>query len=159
LVSCGCPAIPAGDRQPHRTKEEADEDPSHPAPTPKEGAMKVIPVRVPEDVADLLALVAQIEQTPVIEQVREAITEHLARKMNEGGLAERAKSMAAAIDEEANAKKATLESLLSQVSAAGPAPAKRGRARPAEPDSKAEAQVLGFSAPSRPSRSRRKEGQ
>ena len=72
---------------------------------------KTMAIRLDQDVAEMLGLVAQLEGTTIIDQIRVAISEHLKRKSAEGDLAERAKAVIDEIDREAAARKAAISTL------------------------------------------------
>jgi predicted DNA-binding protein len=74
--------------------------------------MKVIAVRIDDDLADRLRAVAELEGTTQIEQIREAIDSHIDSKLANGDLAERAKRALAKIDAEVTNKKRVIASLL-----------------------------------------------
>jgi predicted DNA-binding protein len=76
--------------------------------------MKTIAVRLEDSVSELLGLVSQLEGTTIVDQIREAIDTHLARKVAEGDLAERASAALDDIDREAKAKKDAIGALFEQ---------------------------------------------
>jgi predicted transcriptional regulator len=101
--------------------------------------MKTMAIRLDDEVADLLSLVAQLEGTSVIDQIRQAIETHLETKASAGDLAERAQGLLDDIDREAQARKAAIGTLFEQASK--PAPKSTGGSRRR---SEPEARVLGF---------------
>jgi predicted transcriptional regulator len=108
-------------------------------PTLAEGSMKTLAIRLDDDVQALLALVAQLEDKPIIGVIREAIDAHLAAKRDEADLAERAETVLADIDREAAARKEAIETLFGK-----PEPestARRGRGKGGA--------VLGFTPPNK----------
>jgi len=106
--------------------------------------MKTIAVRLDDQVSELLGLVSQLEGTTIVDQIREAIDAHLARKVAEGDLAERASAALDDIDREAKAKKdaigALFEKATTEVAVPKP-PRRRGQ--------KAEQPPIGFAPGSR----------
>jgi predicted DNA-binding protein len=101
--------------------------------------MKTIAVRLEDDVSELLGLVSQLEGTTIVDQIREAIDTHLARKVAEGDLAERATAALDDIDREAKAKKDAIGALFEKTTtevAAPKTPRRRGQ--------KAEQPPMGF---------------
>jgi predicted DNA-binding protein len=105
--------------------------------------MKPIAVRLEDNVSELLALVAQLEGTTLIDQIRQAIDAHLERKVAEGDLAERATELLANIDQEASAKKAAIGALFEKATEVTPPKTPKGRTL------KAVKPPMGFSPPSR----------
>jgi hypothetical protein len=102
--------------------------------------MKTMAIRLEDDVANLLSLVAQLEGTSVIDQIRQAIDGHLERKASTGDLAERAQAVLDEIDQEAQARKAAISTLFP---AGKPAPKSGGSRRAPQP----EARKIGFQPP------------
>jgi predicted DNA-binding protein len=105
----------------------------------EEIGMKTIAVRLSPETHDLLVLVAQLDGSTLIDQIRQAIEAHLERKAAAGDLAEKAQAALEEIDREATARKAALEVLMSPP--AKPTPTKRGRG---VSQSEATEQTLGF---------------
>ncbi len=104
--------------------------------------MKTIAVRLEDGVSELLGLVSQLEGTTVIDQIREAIDTHLARKVAEGDLAERATAALDDIDREAKAKKDAIGALFDKATTEVAAP-KSTRRR----GQKADQAPMGFAPP------------
>ncbi len=77
--------------------------------------MKTIAIRLEDETSDLLTLVAQLEGTSQIEQIREAITSHLERKVADGDLSTRAQEALDEVEREADAKRKAIEQLVSNV--------------------------------------------
>ena len=77
--------------------------------------MKSIAIRLEDEVSDLLGLVAQLEGTTQIDQIREAINSHLERKVANGDLSARAKAALDEVEREADAKRKAIEQLVSSV--------------------------------------------
>ena len=114
--------------------------------------MKTMAIRLEDPVSELLALVAQLEGTSVIDQIRQAIDAHLQRKVAEGDLAERATAALDDIDREAKAKKAAIGALFEKATTEVVEP-KTSRRR----SQKAEQPPMGFAPASGSERT--KEGQ
>jgi hypothetical protein len=104
--------------------------------------MKTMAIRLEDNVSELLALVAQLEGTSVIDQIRQAIDAHLQRKVAEGDLAERATAALDDIDREATAKKAAIGALFDKATTEVAEP-KTPRRR----SQKAEQPPMGFAPP------------
>jgi predicted DNA-binding protein len=101
--------------------------------------MKTIAVRLDDGVSELLGIVSQLEGTTIVDQIREAIDTHLARKVAEGDLAERATAALDDIDREAKAKKDAIGALFERTAtevASPKTPRRRGQ--------KAEQPPMGF---------------
>ncbi len=77
--------------------------------------MKTIAIRLEDETSELLGLVAQLEGTSQIDQIREAITSHLERKVAEGDLTARAQEALEEVEREADAKRKAIEQLVSNV--------------------------------------------
>jgi len=103
--------------------------------------MKTMAIRLEDETADLLSLVAQLEGTSVIDQIRQAIEVHLESKASGGDLAQRAEALLDQIDQEAQARKAAIGALFEQ---AGESVRKRGAPQKRTSKSEPEARVLGF---------------
>ena len=101
--------------------------------------MKTLAIRLDDDVAAQLAIVAQLEDKPIIGVIREAIDAHLAAKRDEGALAERAEAVLADIDRDAAARKEAIETLFGKPEPDPEATSRRGRGKGAA--------ILGFAPP------------
>lgn len=99
--------------------------------------MKTMAIRLEDETANLLSLVAQLEGTSVIDQIRQAIEAHLETKASAGDLAEKAQAILEEIDREAQARKDAIGTLFQS---AGQPPRRTGRGRTKEP----EARTMGF---------------
>ena len=77
--------------------------------------MKTIAIRLEDETSELLTLVAQLEGTSQIEQIREAIASHLERKVAGGDLTARAQEALDEVEREASAKRKAIEQLVSNV--------------------------------------------
>ncbi len=82
----------------------------------KAGGMKTIAIRLEDEVSELLGLVAQLEGTTQIDQIREAIASHLERKVAGGDLTARAQAALDEVEREADAKRKAIEQLVGDVS-------------------------------------------
>jgi predicted DNA-binding protein len=78
--------------------------------------MKTIAIRLEDETSELLTLVAQLEGTTQIEQIREAIASHLERKVAGGDLTARAQEALDEVEREASAKRKVIEQLVNNVS-------------------------------------------
>lgn len=117
--------------------------------------MKTIAIRLEDETSELLSLVAQLEGTTQIDQIREAIASHLERKVAGGDLTARAQEALDEVEREASAKRRAIEQLVSNVADTvrqTPPTGRRQKAKPddAAPSGGAEAQAfpMGF-APAR----------
>jgi predicted DNA-binding protein len=77
--------------------------------------MKTIAIRLEDETSELLSLVAQLEGTSQIDQIREAIASHLEHKVAEGDLTARAQEALDDVEREADAKRKAIEQLVSNV--------------------------------------------
>jgi predicted DNA-binding protein len=77
--------------------------------------MKTLAIRLEDETSELLTLVAQLEGTTQIEQIREAIGSHLERKVAGGDLTARAQEALDEVEREASAKRKAIEQLVSNV--------------------------------------------
>jgi predicted DNA-binding protein len=77
--------------------------------------MKTIAIRLEDETSEMLTLVAQLEGTSQIEQIREAIASHLERKVAGGDLTARAQEALDEVEREASAKRKAIEQLVSNV--------------------------------------------
>ena len=93
---------------------------------------KTLAIRLDDDTHSQLVMLAQLADRPLIEEIREAIESHIARKRESGELADRVSEVLAEIEREAAAKKNAIEALYHQ--ATSPPPSK-GRKPTSEPGS------------------------
>jgi len=93
--------------------------------------MKTLAIRLEDEVHAQLALVAQLDGTTVTEEIRQAIEGHLARKRESGELSERASTVLAEIEQEAQAKKSAVQALFHQATSPPP----KGRKGTSQPGS------------------------
>jgi len=104
-VSCGrpCHLLPemAGRT---RTEEEA-------MPEPRNGGVKTLAIRLPDDLHAQLSLVAQLDELTLTDTIRRAIEEFIDRKRAEGDFAARAAAMLEEIDREAATRRQSIEAL------------------------------------------------
>ena len=113
-------------------------------------SQKTMAIRLDQGVADLLALVAQLEGTTIIDQIRVAIDEHLKRKSAEGDLAERAKAVLDEIDREASARKEAISTLFATKADSGEETPKSGsRRRSSTKPEEGRVIPMGFAPPPR----------
>jgi hypothetical protein len=92
--------------------------------------MKTIAARFEDPLFELLSLVAQLEDTSIVDQIRQAVETHIALKVQAGDLASRAEAAVAEIDREADIKKAAIAGLVgSATAAAGTQPKKKAAPR------------------------------
>ena len=89
--------------------------------------MKTIAIRLEDEVSDLLGLVAQLEGTTQIDQIREAINAHLEKKVASGDLTTRARAALDEVEREADTKRKAIEQLVGDV--AGKAQAAKSTTR------------------------------
>lgn len=73
--------------------------------------MKTLAIRLDDDVANQLAVVAQLEGSSLVELVRQAVTQLLAAKRDDQQLGQRAAGILAEIDQDAAARKAAIAAL------------------------------------------------
>ena len=100
--------------------------------------MKTIACRFEDGLFDLLSMTAELEDTSIADEIRQAVEAHVARKMQSGALAAKATEAMAEIDQEAKDRKAAIAVLIGKSGAAtapGTQPRRRGKAaEPTEPD-------------------------
>jgi predicted DNA-binding protein len=82
--------------------------------------MKTLAIRLEDDVHAQLTMLAQLDGTTVTEEIRQAIEGHIAGKRDSGELADRASTVLAEIDREAQAKRSAIEALYHQATTAPP---------------------------------------
>lgn len=73
--------------------------------------MKTLAIRLDDEVANQLAVVAQLEGTSLVELIRQAVGQFLAAKRDNGELSQRATAILAEIDQDAEARKAAITAL------------------------------------------------
>jgi hypothetical protein len=118
--------------------------------------MKTIAARFSDELFALLSMVAELEQSSIVDQIREGVEMLLSLKLANGELAQRAEAALEEIDREAAAKKAALAGLIGTASGTQAKPKSTSRRRPkSTPDQgtlntepKAKAVPMGF-APNR----------
>jgi len=92
--------------------------------------MKTIAARFDDGLFNVLAVVAQLEETTIVDQIRQAVEAHLAIKLSSGDLANRAEEVLAEIDREAASKKAAIATLMGAVAGPEAKPKSTPRRRP-----------------------------
>jgi len=97
-------------------------------PEPRNGGVKTLAIRLPDELHAQLSLVAQLDSLSLTDAIRRAIEEFIERKSAEGDFASRAAAMLEEIDREAAARRQQVEALFGK-SDTGPA---KGRARRGE---------------------------
>ena len=104
----------------------------------KVDGMKTIAIRLEDEVSELLGLVAQLEGTTQIDQIREAIAAHLEKKVAGGDLTARAQAALDEVEREASAKRKAIEQLVGDLAGKAPAtkPTRRRQGSSAEPADK-----------------------
>lgn len=104
--------------------------------------MKTIAIRIEDEVSEMLGLVAQLEGTTQIDQIREAINAHLERKVAGGDLTARAQAALDEVEREADAKRKAIEQLVGDVAdkvrQSAPASGRRRTSRTKESDASGE---------------------
>lgn len=76
--------------------------------------MRTIAIRVEDELHSQLTLLAQLSERPLVDEVKEAIDVHIARRSSEVDLTAQAKKTLAEIDRSAAAKRKAIEALLSK---------------------------------------------
>ena len=92
--------------------------------------MKTIAARFDDGLFNVLEVVAQLEETTIVDQIRQAVEAHLAIKLSSGDLANRAEAVLAEIDREAASKKAAIANLMGAVTGPESKPKSTPRRRP-----------------------------
>ena len=99
------------------------------AADPKGNAMKTIAARFDDQVFELLALVAQLEDTSIVDEIRQSVEMLLSKKLANGELAQRAEAALQEIDREAAAKRAAIAGLIGAASGSEAKPKSTTRRR------------------------------
>ncbi len=87
---------------------------------------RTIAIRVEPELHATLQLLAQLNGRPLVEEIREAIDEHIARKRSETDLTEQAEKALVAIEAESVSRKKAIQALLASKSTSSAEP-KKGR--------------------------------
>ncbi len=74
--------------------------------------MRTIALRVEDELHEQLTLLARLAGRPLVDELREAIDDHLTRKGNEVDLTAQAEQALVEIDQEAASRRKAIESLL-----------------------------------------------
>lgn len=74
--------------------------------------LRTIAIRVEPELHTQLTLLAQLSGRPLVEEIREAIDEHIARKGNDVDLTAQAQAALEEIDRDATSRRQAIESLL-----------------------------------------------
>lgn len=74
--------------------------------------MRTIAIRVEDELHTQLTLLAQLSGRPLVEEIREAIDEHIARKGSDVDLTAQAEAALAEIDRSTASRKQAIEALL-----------------------------------------------
>jgi predicted DNA-binding protein len=120
------------------------------AETTQEASMKTMAIRLDDEVAEFLSILATLESTSIIDQIREAIMSHLSRKMADGALAERAQAALDDIDREASARKQAISTLLAAKAGMDEGPPKGRTRRPTLKPVEDQAHPIGLAPPQAP---------
>ena len=89
--------------------------------------LRTVAVRVSDELHSQLTLLAKLSQRPLVEEVLEAINEHLARRLSEVDLREEVEKALAQIDAEAGTRRKAIQSLLGD--AKSPSSGAKGKGR------------------------------
>ena len=90
--------------------------------------MRTIAIRVEDELHEQLTLLARLAGRPLVEEIREAVDEHIARKGNQVDLTAQAEKALAEIDRDAANRRKAIESLLKKgPTGAGETPTKGRR--------------------------------
>ncbi len=73
--------------------------------------MRTMAIRVEDELHAQLTLLAQLDGVPLVEEIRQAIDDHIARKRSAPDFADRAQAVLAEIDQEAAARRDAIASL------------------------------------------------
>lgn len=103
-------------------------------PEPRNGGVKTLAIRLPDDLHAQLSLVAQLDSLSLTDAIRQAIEEFIDSKRAEDDFASRAAAMLEEIDREAATRRQSIEALFGK---AGPSDTSgeppKGRSRRGEP--------------------------
>jgi hypothetical protein len=121
--------------------------------------MKTIAARFEDGLFELLSITAQLEDTSIVEQIRQAVEAHVGRKMESGVLAAKAAEAMAEIDQEAKDRKSAIAALIgkpvtpAKKAAGSQRGARSGASEPAggveDTVPKAKSNPVGFAPPAR----------
>jgi hypothetical protein len=112
--------------------------------------MKTMAIRLDDEIAEFLSILATVEGTSQIDQIREAIMSHLSLKMADKELSERVQAALDDIDREAAARKRAISVLLGDKSSTEETAPKRGtRRRASTKPEEARVIPMGFAPPAR----------
>jgi len=89
--------------------------------------MRTIAIRVEDELHSVLTLLAQLSGRPLVEEIREAVDAHIARKRSEVDLSAQAEKALVEIDKESAARRKAIESLIAGKAEQEPKRTKRGR--------------------------------
>ena len=76
--------------------------------------MKTLAIRLDDELHAQLSVLAQLSERSLTEEIREALEEHLEARRTDPELGERAKDIAASIEQEAQARQAAISTLFGQ---------------------------------------------
>ena len=76
--------------------------------------MKTLAIRLDDELHAQLSVLAQLSERSLSEEIREALEEHLEARRTDPELGERAKDIAASIEQEAQARQAAITTLFGQ---------------------------------------------
>jgi hypothetical protein len=93
--------------------------------------VRTIAIKVEDEVHQQLTLLAQLSERPLVDELREAVDAHIARRSAEVDLTAQAQAALEEIDREAANRRQAIEALLTKRSGASeqtaPKPRRRGR--------------------------------
>lgn len=89
--------------------------------------MKTVAIKVEDDLHTQLLLVAQLEGTTLTDVIRQAVEGHVEALRNGGGLAAKAETLMAEIEQETAARKQAVQALISELGDKPDATTKRSR--------------------------------
>ena len=95
---------------------------------PEERKVKTLAIRLDMELHAQLSVIAQLNGSTITDEIREALSAHVANKANNGDLAEAATELLEEIERDAAARREALSGLLNQTTEASDKPARsRGR--------------------------------
>ena len=95
-------------------------------------AIKTLAIRLEEDLHSQVALLANLDDVPLVEFLRQAVEAYVAQKRSEPGFAERAQAVLTEIDQEAQARRDAIQALFEEKGATGARTGRRSRSETPE---------------------------
>lgn len=88
--------------------------------------MRTIAIRVEDELHEVLTLLARLSGRPLVDELREAIDSHIARRRSEVDLTASAEQALAEIDRDATTRRKAIQALLEGESSSAPEKPRKG---------------------------------